>query len=487
MIKRSLGFLLRVLLFLGQAALIVVVTLVLAGAFAARQRADLEIWHTGELKSEFRAADRISNLDEYLAAEERVFSELESKIISTVRMAQDEELNRFARNSRSFPEKDGQNWNRTQVYESDDIRGGVLMLHGMTDSPYSLRHFSALLSAQGFYVLNLRLPGHGTIPAELARVSWRDWDAAVRIAAADVQSKISPEQPFFVMGYSNGGSLALKYTLDSIADPGIRIPDRLFLISPMLGVSSLARFGKIYDWLGKIGYFHKARWLDILPEYDPHKYNSFPMNAPRQSLALISAIESRLRRMAVSGALDSMPPVLTFQSLVDATVMTRDIVTRLYDRLPANDSELVLFDVNRKGALETFVSPRQNALLGQVVEESSRNYTLTVISNDQSGTSFVGETSRFPHGDDFEYRELEYIWPGSLYSLSHVALPFPSDDEVYGFEPFPGESTFPQLGRAQMVGESGAMTIPASLFTRVRSNPFYGYMEQRILEAMDQL
>ena len=485
MIKRSLAFLLRGLLFLGQAALIVVVTLVLAGAFAARQRPDLDIWHTVELMSEFRAGDGIRSLDDYLEVEERVFAELETKVVSVVRMTQDEELNRFARNSRSFPAKNGQNWNRTQVFEPDELRGGVLMLHGMTDSPYSMRHFALLMRDQGFYVVNLRIPGHGTIPAELARVSWQDWDAAVRVGAADVVSKIGPEQPFFLMGYSNGGSLALKFTLDSINYPGLRIPDRLFLISPMLGVSGMARFGKIYYWLGKLDYFHQAAWLDIFPEYDPHKYNSFPMNAPRQSLALTSAIDQQLRRMAASGALKKMPPVLTFQSLVDATVITRAIATRLYDRLPANNSELVIFDVNREGVLETFVSPGNDALLKQMSGNSSRNYALTIISNQKSGTASVGSTSWYPHRDDFEYRELKYAWPGSLYSLSHVALPFPPDDEIYGFEPYPGDSAFPQLGRAQMVGESGAMVLPASLFTRVRANPFHDYMERRIQEMIE--
>ena len=42
-----------------------------------------------------------------------------------------------------------------------------------------------------------------------------------------------------------------------------------------------------------------------------------------------------------------MPPILTFQSVIDFTVSTRAIITALYAHLPANGSELVLFDINR--------------------------------------------------------------------------------------------------------------------------------------------
>ena len=52
-----------------------------------------------------------------------------------------------------------------------EIRGGALLLHGLTDSPYSLRHVAELLAQQGYYALGLRLPGHGTFPAAIARLA----------------------------------------------------------------------------------------------------------------------------------------------------------------------------------------------------------------------------------------------------------------------------------------------------------------------------
>ena len=485
MTRRLLRILLRIALFLGNAALIVFVTLILAGAFAARNGPDLENWHTVRLNSEFRAGGEVKTLDEYLLNEQRVFEELDNKVNAHVELGEHNELNRFARGSLSFPEKNGRNWNRSEQRVPARIRGGVLLLHGMTDSPYSLRHFARLFHEQGFYVLNLRMPGHGTAPSELARVTWRDWDAAVKLGAEEVSSRLEPGQPFYVLGYSNGGSLAVKYTLDSLDDAALRIPDHVFLISPMLGVSGLARFGKIYYWLGKLMFFEKAAWSETLPEYDPFKYNSFPMNGARQSMALTTEIERQLRWMANSGTLNIMPPVLTFQSLVDSTVITQAIVTRLYDRLPANGSELVLFDVNRAGLLEFFVSPQHDRLLDRLSGSGVLDYTLTIVANINGESRFVMARTKPPHRSEFKNLVLGMQWPENFYSLSHVALPFPPDDEVYGFEPAAGEMPYPQIGLAQLVGENGALIFPASLYTRARSNPFFDYVTRRLVEASD--
>jgi alpha-beta hydrolase superfamily lysophospholipase len=481
MIRRGFRLVLRLGLFLGQAALIVFVTLVLAGAFAARQRPDLEIWHTVELASEFRAGDRIATLEEYLQNEETLYAELERLVFSPPGEGSADELNRYSSGSRSFPGRAGVDWNRSEVLEPPVVRGGVLLLHGMTDAPYSLRHLAEFFHRQGYFVVNLRLPGHGTVPAELARVDWRDWDAAVRLGARAVAARLGAGLPFQVVGYSNGGALAMKYTLDSLEDPALRTPEQLIMISPMIGVSGLAGFGKIYYWLSKLDYFEQAGWLEIYPEYDPHKYNSFPMNAPRQSAALTRLLDRQLLRLSASGALDGMPPVLTFQSLVDATVVTSDIVDRLYERLPGNGSELVVFDVNRGGVLEHFVRPQHNALMDQLRASGPKDYSLTLVSNAGPATNGVAAYLRAAGSGRFEVHGLDLRWPDEAYSLSHVAIPFPPDDAIYGYlAESANDAAYPRLGRAQMVGESGALDLPPVLFTRLRSNPFYDYVEERI-------
>ena len=80
----------------------------------------------------------------------------------------------------------------------------------------------------------------------------------------------------------------------------------------------------------------KARWIDVVPEYNPFKYNSFPANAGTQTFADHARAQQRAgASRPATGALERMPPVLAFQSVVDTTVSTPAVTYELLDRLPA--------------------------------------------------------------------------------------------------------------------------------------------------------
>ena len=301
-----------------------------------------------------------------------------------------------------------------------------------------------------------------------------------------VANQLEVDQPFYVLGYSNGASLALKYSMDSLGEADSRTPDRVLLISPMIGVSALARFSRLFYWLSRMEYFRHTRWLDIYPEYDPHKYNSFPMNAGLQSYKLTNTVKEQIQRVASNGELQQMPPVLAFQSLVDKTVVTSAVLDDLYEKLPDNGSELVLFDVNRMGELEEYIQPRHKLLLKRAMTEGSGKYAVSVLTNQDENDPGVVELRQAAGIPGFVSRGLPYSWPEDVYSLTHVALPFPLDDEVYGLESTEVDSGYPHLGRIQILGESGALILPPALLQRLRSNPFYGYIEERIKAAIEE-
>ena len=79
--------------------------------------------------------------------------------------------------------------------------------------------------------------------------------------------------------------------------------------------------------------------------------------------------------------------------------------------------------------------------------------------------------------------ELGLSWPRGIYSLSHVALPFPGNDPLYGGDQ-PLESPGIQFGRPSLQGEKGVIHIPAADLLRMRWNPFYSYLEQRIVDRL---
>jgi alpha-beta hydrolase superfamily lysophospholipase len=110
----------------------------------------------------------------------------------------------------------------------------------------------------------------------------------------------------------------------------------------------------------------------IVPEFNPFKYNSFPVNGARQAHRLTQALQGRIARYAREGKLEQLPPILTFQSLIDFTVSTRAIVSALYAHLPANGSELVLFDINRTARFGPLLRSSADTALARIVPTGPR-------------------------------------------------------------------------------------------------------------------
>ena len=74
----------------------------------------------------------------------------------------------------------------------------------------------------------------------------------------------------------------------------------------------------------------------MLPEYDPWKYGSFALNAGKQAYRITQQIQQQISAQQAAGTLDRMPPILAFQSVVDATVTAPALVHNLFERLPAS-------------------------------------------------------------------------------------------------------------------------------------------------------
>lgn len=455
----------------------VLATVVLLRAFDARRLPDLQLWHRVHLESEFRARDLASTttLEDYLKREDRLFDELERKVVDRVPASQEYLANRYWRESPMNPERFDRvrNWNRTfELLPEGPVQGGALLVHGMSDSPYTMRHVAEVYRGMGFYVLALRMPGHGTVPAELARVKWEDWLAAVRLGARAVRHRIGPDLPFQMGGYSNGGALALKYALDAAAGSGDPQASKLVLISPMIGVSPFARFSALLGALGVFPYFEKARWLDDMPEYIPYKYNSFPTNAGEQSHRLTDVIDGDLARAQKAGRMGKLPPILAFQSVVDATVSTDAVVKVLYSRVSGGRDELVVFGVNETENVRPFLKSTDLDRLKGLFGGQRRDYRLTVVACARSDSPEVVERSLAPLSSSLSITPLHLAWPPRVYSLSHLALPVPADDPLFGLGG--------PVGGMAPRGEKGELTVPMDQVMRLYCNPFFPYLKGRL-------
>ena len=152
----------------------------------------LEPWHTEKLTEEFtaRKADEVGTFAGYLELEDRLFTQLQEKVYAEVDTGPGYELVRYSADSTADPRNDRPDWNRSFELAAEEPVGGVLLLHGMSDSPYSLRALAETLAQRGYRVIGLRAPGHGTAPSGLKHISPEDMEAAVRLGMEHLASKL---------------------------------------------------------------------------------------------------------------------------------------------------------------------------------------------------------------------------------------------------------------------------------------------------------
>ena len=116
---------------------------------------------------------------------------------------------------------------------------GVLLCHGFTGAPQSMRPWGEHLAAAGLSVVCPRLPGHGTRWQELNLTQWQDWYAEVERAFDDLSVRC---EQVFVMGLSMGGALSLRLAEKHpdevsglvLVNPSVTSPNRASALLPVL-------------------------------------------------------------------------------------------------------------------------------------------------------------------------------------------------------------------------------------------------------------
>ena len=267
------------------------VLLIIAGAafivlriWQAERGPPLALWHTYVPKD--LTAEEIDRADwaRYLAREARLMEDVRREVTQKLSAEERVAFNRYFDGAPIHPARFAQDFNRSFVLEPDRTPVGVVvLLHGLTDAPYSQRHIARLYRDRGFLARVIRMPGHGTVPSGLTEATWEDWAAATRLVVREARRRVPAPAPLHIVGFSNGGALAMNYALDALANPRLTRADRIVLISPMIGVTRFARNAGLAGLPAMFPAFAKTAWLGIVPEFNPSKYNSCPVNGARQS------------------------------------------------------------------------------------------------------------------------------------------------------------------------------------------------------------
>jgi carboxylesterase len=137
-----------------------------------------------------------------------------------------------------------------EPFDHDGSDIGVLLCHGFTGTPQSLRPWGEYLADRGYSVRLPLLPGHGTTWQEMNRTRWEDWYACVDAAFRELHEDC---ERVVVCGLSMGGALALQLAQGHgprisglvLVNPAVKFDDPRTLLLPVLKnfVGSLAGVG----------------------------------------------------------------------------------------------------------------------------------------------------------------------------------------------------------------------------------------------------
>jgi esterase/lipase len=258
---------------------------------------------------------------------------------------------------------------------------GVLLTHGLTDSPYFMRHLAAFFQENGFRVMAVLLPGHGTRPGDLLNVRWQEWAKAVAYGADRLAAEADE---IYLAGFSAGGALSVYQSLRDNRVRGLFLFSPAFKISPKAAWANLHRF---YSWL-----IPSAKWVSILPDRDIYKYESFPKNAAAQMYALTQEINEQelLHKLNI--------PVFAAVSADDTTADTSATLNFMM-RIPHPSSKLVLYTNDEGKHMHGFPEEKlelvNSAVSGQLILSSA--HTAIVLPSDDAHYGAAGDYSNCTH------------------------------------------------------------------------------------------
>lgn len=228
-------------------------------------------------------------------------------------------------------------WNAPREWRPDAApTRGILLVHGLGDSPWSFNDVGQQLARQGFLVRTVLLPGHGSKPADMLDVTLGQWQQVVREQTQILQREVPT---VYLGGFSTGANLVLDYAYEHPEIAG------LVLFSPAFKPENT------YAWLTQyIGWFRP--WLakpddGVRPMQTPVRYLNVPTNGFAQFYRSALLAQKHLKQAPYD------KPVFVAITQHDSVLDTAFVLDTFNTRFNHPDSRLIWYGDNPATAAKT--------------------------------------------------------------------------------------------------------------------------------------
>jgi esterase/lipase len=164
--------------------------------------------------------------------------------------------------------------------ENYDGEKAILLVHGLLDSPFTLRDIGEYFLKKGFLVRAILLPGHGTVPGDLLETNELEW---IKASEFGMKSLRKEARKIYYFGFSTGGSLGLYHALSGETLEG------LIVIAPALKLKPLIHYPSYFlKWIRYL--FKWDKWIFQKSNYNYAKYQYYPAKLANDLEGLIQKI-----------------------------------------------------------------------------------------------------------------------------------------------------------------------------------------------------
>lgn len=299
-------------------------------------------------------------------------------------------------------------WNSPREWRPEGTpEKGILLVHGLGDSPWSFNDIGPILASHGFLVRTVLLPGCGTKPVDMIGISADDWRRVV-VEQTDILRREVRE--VFLGGFSTGANLVLEYAYAHpeiqglvLFSPGIKSDEPLDFLAPFAALFS--------DWL-----------LDPdsgRPLQDPMRYSIVPTNGFAQFYRTSVAVRRLIQRTTFDR------PVVMILSEHDSVLDVRYILKRFTTRFTHPQSRLIWYGAPvaehgervlvRPDALPEWrisAFSHMGVLFSPHNEEYGFNGTQRICWNGESRTNY----QRCLAGEEVWFADWDYEEPGKVHA-----------------------------------------------------------------------